>query len=42
MFIHPTIALELAAQRRLDAERLARIRRRPAAEERPVRPVRKI
>ena len=42
MFIHPTIALELAAQRRVDEERRARIRRRPPAEERPVRPVRKV
>jgi hypothetical protein len=41
MFIHPTTALELVAQRRLDDERLARVRSRPAAEEQTVRPARK-
>ena len=37
MFIHPTIALELAAQRRLDEERRARVRR-PPSDRRTVRP----
>jgi hypothetical protein len=41
MFIHPATALELAAQRRLDEERRARVRSRPTAEERTVRPARK-
>lgn len=39
MFIHPTTALELAAQRRLDDERRARLRPRPVPEERRVRAV---
>jgi hypothetical protein len=38
MFIHPTTALELAAQRRLDEERRARVRARPTAEARTIRP----
>jgi len=41
MFIHPTTALELAAQRRLDDERLARIRMRPLSDSKNVRPVRR-
>jgi hypothetical protein len=41
MFIHPTTALEFAAQRRLDHERLARIRMRPLSDSKSVRPVRK-
>jgi hypothetical protein len=41
MFIHPTTALELAAQRRLDDERRARIRLHPAADLRTVRRVRR-
>jgi hypothetical protein len=41
MFIHPTTALELAAQRRLEEDRRARVRARPAAEARTVRPARK-
>jgi hypothetical protein len=39
MFIHPTTALDLAAQRRLDEERRARVRRRPS-DRRTVRPTR--
>ena len=42
MFIHPTIALELAAQRRLDDERRARVHRRPMPEARTVRPLRSL
>jgi hypothetical protein len=38
MFIHPITALELAAQRRLDYERRARVRIRPRPEARTVRP----
>jgi hypothetical protein len=41
MFIHPATALELAAQRRAEDERLARVRFRPPAEARTVRPLRK-
>jgi hypothetical protein len=41
MFIHPTTALELAAQRRTEDERRVRVRFRPLAEERRVRPLRK-
>ena len=41
MFIHPTTALEFAAQRRLDEERHARVRTRPTFEARTVRPARK-
>jgi hypothetical protein len=37
MFIHPTTALELAAQRRLDEERRARVRQLPS-DRRTVRP----
>lgn len=40
MFIHPTTALELAAQRRLDDDRRARVRRHPTPEARTVRPPR--
>jgi hypothetical protein len=39
MFIHPTTALELAAQRRLDEERRAHVRR-PPSDRRTVRPAR--
>lgn len=39
MFIHPTTALELAALRRLDEERRARVRR-PPTDRRTVRPIR--
>jgi hypothetical protein len=39
MFIHPTTALELAAQRREDHERRVRIRLRPLSEATSVRPV---
>jgi hypothetical protein len=42
MFIHPTTALELAAQRRAEDERRARVRARPAVETRTVRPARKV
>jgi hypothetical protein len=41
MFIHPTTALELAAQRRAEDERRVHVRFRPLAEERTVRPLRK-
>jgi hypothetical protein len=37
MFVHPTTALLLAAERRRDLERHARIRARAFAEERTVR-----
>jgi hypothetical protein len=40
MFIHPTTALELAAQRRLDDKRRARVHRPPMPEARTVRPLR--
>jgi hypothetical protein len=39
MFIHPTTALELAAQRRREDERRVRVRR-PAFDRRTVRPTR--
>jgi hypothetical protein len=41
MFIHPTTALQLAAERRLDYERQPRVRHRPRPEERSVRPPRR-
>lgn len=37
MFIHPTTALELAAQKRRDDERRARVRIRPLPDRRTVR-----
>jgi hypothetical protein len=40
MFIHPTTALELAAQRRLEDERRVRSRRVPS-DRRTVRPTRR-
>jgi hypothetical protein len=41
MFIHPSTALELAVQKRAEDERRVRLRFRPLAEERKVRPLRK-
>jgi hypothetical protein len=37
VFIHPDIALQLAAERRRDDERRARMRNRPLPDERVVR-----
>jgi hypothetical protein len=41
MFIQPRTALQLAAERRSDDERRARVRLRPLPEERTVRPPRR-
>jgi hypothetical protein len=38
MHVHPTTTLLLAAERRRDDERRARVRIRPLADERTVRP----
>jgi hypothetical protein len=41
MFIDPKTTLQLAAQRQAEHERRARVRFRPVAEARTVRPLRK-
>ncbi len=41
MFIHPTTTLDLAAQRRAEDERRARVRVRPLPDARTVRPPKK-